>query len=470
MCGGENKVQETVSVEERQEAEEWLIKQEQKKYYQREVQNLSSKKPISKKSNIYDLNPFIDEKGLIRVGGRLRRSSLDYASRHQIILPKQSYLTQLIIREIHEEVKHFGVNYVLNAVRSKYWPVQGRASVKRTLRSCVVCKKLRGVPLEQVTADLPASRVEGCESTFKFTGVDLFGPIITKARYRGDRREKRYGVLFTCLQIRAIHIELAYSQSTDDFMKAFIRFIARRSKPMQMFSGCDTNFVGAKRELQDIMKKWIKSPKLHNRLTDENIQWIFNPPAAPHMGGIWESLVKLAKRAVTAITKGVDLTDEELMTVFAESEAMLNNRPLTYISNDPNDIEPLTPAHFLNNKPTTLILQHELENQHSSWKKRWLHCQNVVNKIWKRWQKEYLPTLQKRSKWNDKKRNIKQNDVVLVIDSNQPRGHWLLGRIVGINSDDKGIVRSVEVKTKHGTQRRPITKLILLMPYGEKTG
>ena len=381
VCGGANIVQETVSVEERQEAEEWLIRQEQQKFYQRELQDLSSKKPLFKKSNIYDLNPFIYEKGLLRVGGRLIRTSLEYASRHQIILPKQSHLIQLIIREKHEEVKHFSVNYVLNAIRSKYWPGQGRAMVKRTLRSCVICKKLRGVPLEQIMADLPTSRVEACGSTFKFTGVDLFGPIITKARYRGGRREKRYGVLFTCLQTRAIHIELAYSQSTDDFMKAFKRFIARRSKPLQIFSDCGTNFVGAKRELQDIMNKWVKSQRLHNRLTDENIKWIFNPPAAPHMGDVWESLVKLAKRAMTAATRGAELTDEELMTVLTECKAMLNNRPLTYISNDPDDIEPLTPAHFLNNKTTTLILQHNLENQYASWKKRWLHCQNVVNRI-----------------------------------------------------------------------------------------
>ena len=87
-CGGEYVAKETISVEELQEAEQWLIKQEQKKYYQRELQDLSNKKPLSKKSSIYDLNPFIDEEGLIRVGGRLRRASLEYASRHQIILPK----------------------------------------------------------------------------------------------------------------------------------------------------------------------------------------------------------------------------------------------------------------------------------------------------------------------------------------------------------------------------------------------
>ena len=185
ICRGENKVQETVSVEERQEAEEWLFKQEQKKHYQRELQNLSSKKPLSRKSIIYNLNPFIDEEGLIRVGGRLRRALLAYASRHQIILPKQSHLTHLIIRETHEELKHFGINYVLNEFRSKYWPVHGRAMVKKALRSCVICKRLRGIPQEQLMADLPASRVERYEGTFKFTGVDLFGPIITKARYRG---------------------------------------------------------------------------------------------------------------------------------------------------------------------------------------------------------------------------------------------------------------------------------------------
>eukprot|EP00112_Aurelia_sp_Birch-Aquarium-sp1_P026917 Seg987.5 transcript_id=Seg987.5/GoldUCD/mRNA.D3Y31 product="hypothetical protein" protein_id=Seg987.5/GoldUCD/D3Y31 len=252
-------------------------------------------------------------------------------------------------------------------------------------------------------------------------------------------------------------------------MKAFTRFISRRSKPLQMFSDCGTNFVGADRELQDIMNKWTEDPKLHNRLTDENIKWIYNPPAAPHMGGVWESLIKLAKRAMIATTKGAELTDEELITVLTECEAMLNNRPVTYISNDPNDIEPLIPAHFLNNKCTTFILQHDLGIQHKSLKKRWLHCQNVVNQIWQRWQKEYLPTLQQRSKWNKKKRNIQQDDVVLVMDANQPRGHWLLGRIVGVNSDDNGIVRSAEVKTIHGIHRRPITKLILLVPHNEKT-
>ena len=138
---------------------------------------------------------------------------------------------------------------MLNAARSKYWPVKGRVMVKRTLRLCFVCRKLHGVPLEQVIDDLSASRVEACRTTFKFTGVDLLGPIITNARYSFGRREKRYDVLFARLQTRTIHSGLAYFQSTGDFMKAFTRFIARRSKPLQMFSDFRTTLVVAKKRI-----------------------------------------------------------------------------------------------------------------------------------------------------------------------------------------------------------------------------
>ena len=122
-----------------------------------------------------------------------------------------------------------------------------------------------------------------------------------------------------------------------------------------MFSDCGTNFVGAAKELQDTIRRWNKDPKFRRDLIDEGIVWNFNPPLAPHMGGVWESVVKLAKRAVFATTKGVELTDEELVTVHTECEGMLNNRPSTYITNDLEDLEPLTPAHFLNNKCTKLL-------------------------------------------------------------------------------------------------------------------
>ena len=169
--------------------------------------------------------------------------------------------------------------------------------MKKILSSCVLCKKWRGNPGVQFTADVRASRVDFPNSPFTLTAVDYFGPITTKAGFRRGRREKRYGVVFICLQTRAVHLEVAQSLSTDDFLKVFSRFVARRSKPKRMFSDQGTNFVGAEREMRQLVKELCNDVVLKAKLQQEDLDWNFNPPFAPHMGGAWEAMVKLAKRA-----------------------------------------------------------------------------------------------------------------------------------------------------------------------------
>ena len=188
----------------------------------------------------------------------MERSPMSFDIRHPIILAKNSYVTGLLIRQAHENVKHFGVNSVLCQLRQRYWPIRGREQVKKILGSFVLCKKWRGNPGVQYMADLPASRVDFPNPPFTFTGVDYFGPITTKSGYRGGRREKRYGVIFTCLLTRAVHLDISQSLSTDDFLKAFSRFVARRSKPKRMFSDQGTNFIGAEREMRGVSAR-IKS-------------------------------------------------------------------------------------------------------------------------------------------------------------------------------------------------------------------
>jgi hypothetical protein len=176
---------------------------------------------------------------------------------------------------------------------------------------------------------------------------------------------------------------------------------------------------------------------LNAKLQQEGLDWNFNPPFAPHMGGAWEAMVKLAKRAITATTNGAQLTDDELSTVAAECEAMLNNRPLTYVGSDPDDIEPLTPAHFLAAGQLMPLLPSEIQVEEVSPKRRWLFLQSITSKIWKRWQKEYLPCLQRRPKWNQTVRNLEPGDLVLILDPNQPRGRWLRGKIEETFPDDR---------------------------------
>lgn len=251
---------EPLTAGELQEAEVWILKQGKRKFFAKEIDIMRKRQEdrngikkrktfVPKSSSLYSLSPFLDEEGLLRVGGRIERSPMSFDTRLPIILGKGSYVAGLLIRQAHENVKHFGVNSVLCHLRQRYWPI--REQVKKILGSCVLCKKWRGNPGVQYMADLPAPRVDLPNPPFTFTGVDYFGPITTKSGYRGGRREKRYGVIFTCLQTRAVHLEISQSLSTDDFLKVFSRFVARRSKPKRMFSDQDTNIVGAEREMHE---------------------------------------------------------------------------------------------------------------------------------------------------------------------------------------------------------------------------
>ena len=168
------------------------------------------------------------------------------------------------------------------------------------------------------------------------------------------------------------------------------------------------------------------------------------------MRGAWESMVKLAKRAITATTNGYSLTDEELTTVFAECEAMLNNRPLTYVGCYPDDVDPLAAAHFLNTRHLTPLLPSEIPLGNVSLKRRWLYLQSIISKVWKRWQNEYLPFIQRRIKWNKSVENLKWDYLVIVLDPNQQRGKWLSGRIEEMYPDKRGHVRPARIYTTKG--------------------
>ena len=157
---------------------------------------------------------------------------------------------------------------------------------------------------------------------------------------------KRYGVLFTCLTTRAVHIEIAHSLETDAFIMALRRMMARRGRPAHIWSDNGTNFVGADRELAEAMKHW-NQVNITDQLSRDRIQWHFNPPASPHFGGAWERLVQSAKRALKAIAGNQCVNDETLLTFMAEVESLLNSRPITPVSSDPLDYEALIPNHFL---------------------------------------------------------------------------------------------------------------------------
>lgn len=178
---------------------------------------------------------------------------------------------------------------------------------------------------------------------------------------------------------------------------------------------------------------------------------------------MWERLIHLVKKVLLSITKQQTLDDEGLETVMCEVEAILNNRPLTAASSDPNDLEPLTPNQLLQLKVQPIPPPGVFKKEDSYARRRWKQVQYIANLFWKRWMKEYLPLMQSRQKWTHPKRNFKPEDIVLVADTNAPRGVWLLGRVLEARADSRGHVRSVILKTKSGMLERPISKICLLV-------
>ena len=226
----------------------------------------------------------------------------------------------------------------------------------------------RGEGLNQpLMASLPKERLALCEPPFTHTGLDYFGPTNVK---RGRVTEKRWGCIFTCLTTRAVHLELAGNLTTHSFIMALRRFRGRRGNPKSIRSDNGSNFVGAERELAEALRL-LNQEQIVSKLAQEGITWYFNPTSAPHMGGIFESMVKQVKRAMKTVINNQVLPEQILHTVLVETEAIINSRPLVSVSDDLNDYEALTPNHFLIGRASPNNPPGQFEEREVNSRKRW---------------------------------------------------------------------------------------------------
>ncbi len=308
-------------------------------------------------------------------------------------------------------------------------------------------------------ADLPHDRLLPDEPPFTNVGIDYFGPFEIK---RGRTLIKRYGVIFTCLTLRAVHIEIASSLDTDSCIHALRRFISRRGQVQTIRSDNGTNFIGAERELRKAIQS-LNSDRIQTTLLEKGVRWIFNPPTASHHGGVWERQIRTVRKILNSIVKQQSLDEESLQTLLCEVEAIINSRPITKVSNDPNDLEPLTPNHLLLLKVKPSMSPGVFDKADLYSRRRWRQVQYMADLFWKRWVKEYLPDLQERQKWQSLMKNLKPGDIVLIADESAPRNSWVMGRVLQTFTENKGLVRQAQVKTKTNTLLRPVTKLCLLL-------
>jgi len=213
------------------------------------------------------------------------------------------------------------------------------------------------------------------EPPFTRVGVDYFGPFEIKQR---RCRLKRYGVIFTCLTCRAVHLEVATSLDTDSYINALRRFIARRGQVTKMRSDNGTNFIGAERELKRALNEWNLS-QIQNAMLQKNIDWQFNPPAGSHFGGVWERLIRSVRKAMNSVIREKNLDDDGFHTLMCEIEMILNDRPITMNSDDPNNLEALTPNHLLLIKRKPNLPPGVFNKTDNYCRRRWRQIQYMAN-------------------------------------------------------------------------------------------
>lgn len=272
---------------------------------------------------------------------------------------------------------------------------------------------------------------------------------------------KRWVVLFTCLSVRAVHLEIAHSLTSQSCVMAIRRFVARRGAPETIWSDNGTNFVGANNILKEQLLKINESCAA--TFTNARTSWRFNPPYAPHMGGAWERLVRSVKTAMITINEHIHRpSDEVLETVILEAEAIVNSRPLTYVPLDSSSDEALTPNHFLlygtqgvNQPPIPL------KDTHAPLRDSWNMAKNIVDEFWRRWIREYLPELTRRTKWYQPVKPLEVGDLVIIIDEAKRNG-WTRGKILDVKTGKDGQVRKATVLTSNGVQTRAAVNLALL--------
>ena len=457
------------TVEDAVYAEDHLLRSIQSKHFSTEISALRNGKSLVRSSHLRKLCPSLDEKDIMRVGGRLQKAVIPEVEKNPIILPKKEVVVSRIVEWCHMEVQHLGRTSTLGEIRSRgFWLIGVHDQVRRVIYNCVRCRFLRGLPAQQKMGDLPECRSADAPP-FTYCGVDLFGPFVIKER----RSElKRYGVIFTCFGCRAVHIETANTLDTDSFILALRRFVCRRGPVRSIRSDNGGNFVGANNEMNNTIKD-LDHQKISDFLLSKScdwewVDWEFNPALASHMGGVWERQIRTVRSVLSSLLQehASRLNDESLRTLFTEVEAVVNSRPLTTDTLSDETIGPLAPSNLLTMKTKVVMPPPGVFQRADVYcRRRWRTVQYLANEFWERWRKEYLLSLQERKKWDSVKSNLDIGDVVLLVDEDVKRCKWPMARIVDVFPGDDGLVRKVSVKTSGSNVplSRPVTKVVLLL-------
>ena len=425
------------------QAKMYWLKVEQKICFKTELEFLLH--PSKNVPNLVkNLNLFLDENGLVRSQGRLKRcDKINYNLCNPIVLPRDSNLTKLYVWFFHEKTKHLGVNSTLNCLRNHgFWIPKGRIVVKSVISDCILCRKMNCLPFKypKVT-DFIADRVNYVRP-FRYTGVDFTGHFFVSY---GGKVVKMYICIFTCLNIRAVHFELLPNMSTESFLLCFVRFVNLFNIPETIFSDNANTFLSA----MNILSKSQSDNNFFNYLIKNNIGHKKIPLYAAWCGSAWERLLRTLKSCLYKSIGKKKLEYFEFITLLSDIQESMNSRPLTYQSND--EITAVTPNCFLKcdvGKHLIFGPNNSFPSSRGDLIKSLEARDEILDSFRNRFYDEYLLGLREHGRdlydgvWEN---YIAPGDIVLIGSENRIRPHWSLARVLDLLPGEDGKVRSVRL-------------------------
>ena len=445
----------TVTVSQYKTAETCLIRAIQMQHFDTEIATLlklgvndpnSFSELRSKTSRLTNMNPFLDNNLVLRAGGRLKNAeTTSYDAKYPQILPKDDINVKGLIRHEHKKVGHATINHTFYALRSRFFILGGRTTISGVLRFCVACQKRDKIPVPQKEGNLPLERVT-LVKPFRASGIDVFGPFGVK--HGGRATHKRLVLLVTCLATRAISLLPLKDMSTPTLINALIKFHNLFPGLEVLYSDNGTNFKGASKEIKDAIKAW-NNDQVSDELLLKGIEWKWGPPHCPHFGGVWERLVRSAKRHLKFLFEKENLNLDTFETALTQVSAILNTRPLTQASTDINDMQTLCPANFIypyTITPSSTTILPPIPSRGDFLRAAWRDVRRLAEEFRQRWHQEYLQTLLPRTKWRKSAPKLHQGQMVLLVDE-QPRDEWRIARILKCVLEDETHGRRYTVRT-----------------------
>ncbi|XP_003741836.1 uncharacterized protein LOC100905134 [Galendromus occidentalis] len=445
------------------EAEKSILKGIQLRNFSAEL--TTNLKNVDKSSQIYQFNPILDSDGLIRCESRLINSEeVVFDVARPIILPGEDEMVRLYLTWLHEKIclHAGGVAGMIQRARRRFLILRVRRAAAKVMHECRVCIKYRAKPGEEIMPPLPKFRIDRAPP-FAVTGVDAAGPFTVKDD--AGKYQKAWVMLFACPLTRAIRLELVRNLSTLEFLLAFRRFYNRNATVTQMISDNAAAFRRSAREMNYLLGV-RNTEEVQQFMSRHQITWTFNVARAPWRVSFYERMFRMLKEPLRRVMARNILPAFEFMTLLTDFEKIINDRPLTAVSTDPNEPLPLKPSDLLGGYqnfpglPDAEEVANALKGMDPAiFSQRWKAQQSILNSFWNRFKREYLQQLRSAHAAKPvKSRNIKEGDVVLVDDPAASRGYWPMAVVTEVSGGESsdGRRRTCTVRLASGGNGRTI--------------